>query len=693
MTTQPFQIPGLGQARPNEQLPSQSFAPDLLAAAASIGDIQLGVPTEQHVNQTSETPNDIVTPAPQSTEIMDIDQKQAMTVTNGKTTTGSGAEKLASALPAEAAWAATTPTDVEGVSGASPPPSPSVAAALEAALEGMIAGEKPQLDQGHSSSDNPQAQEATQGELLSRSDGDGNGDADEHPEWEVDSSPYETSSESESSDSSSDDDSEDEVGYPLLGIEETARILMAEDGEDGTNKTGKGSSTPLRTKNELPDDILPKPDVIITPDMRIEPLGSVQFIVEGTAVIQSQNPGEIQVLERGSVLCKEDKTVIGALTDILGNVKSPIYTVRFATEEEITELGVVVGLKVFYSAEHAVYALTQAIKEVKGCDASNLHDEEVGADEMEFSDDEKEAEYRKQRKQKGRGGKAGRSGKASRGGRETGAQPHSAASHESAPASTSGNLNYDEEDGPYKPLSRPSTFGQGAPALPPKPESGFAPPRGGFHNGQRGSYRGGRGDFRGRGHRGGRGGKFGGHSGGHQPFRQDGPPSTAQPLPQSPSVPPPVPPPIQAGQWPVPPPGALPPPFPFPYPVAPGQVPPPPPSYNSNQPWAQPGQQYPYGQTVAQPQVTRPAPPAPVYPAAPAPAWQNQGWQPNSSAWGGPAQSPQTAQPPQPPPGSQYAQYAQYQQSQQQQPPPPPQKQPQQYQQHQQQYWGQQGYR
>src|SRR4051812_20721478 len=36
MSGQPFQIPGLGQAKPNETLPSESFAPDLLAAAASL---------------------------------------------------------------------------------------------------------------------------------------------------------------------------------------------------------------------------------------------------------------------------------------------------------------------------------------------------------------------------------------------------------------------------------------------------------------------------------------------------------------------------------------------------------------------------------------------------------------------------------------------------------------------------------
>lgn len=33
----------------------------------------------------------------------------------------------------------------------------------------------------------------------------------------------------------------------------------------------------------------------------------------------------------------------------------------------------------------------------KGSDASNVHDEEIGEDEVEFSDDEAEAAYKRQR--------------------------------------------------------------------------------------------------------------------------------------------------------------------------------------------------------------------------------------------------------------------------------------------------------
>ena len=83
------------------------------------------------------------------------------------------------------------------------------------------------------------------------------------------------------------------------------------------------------------------------------------------------------------------------------------------------------------------------------------HDEEVGADEIEFSDDEKEAEYKRQQKMKKKGG---RGGKNTAGDDRGGYQPA-----EAQPAAAG--LNYDDEDddGPYRPLSRPANFGQGPP--------------------------------------------------------------------------------------------------------------------------------------------------------------------------------------------------------------------------------------
>ncbi|KAL5601034.1 hypothetical protein BROUX41_005863 [Berkeleyomyces rouxiae] len=234
-----------------------------------------------------------------------------------------------------------------------------------------------------------------------QADNEGAENADPHPEWEVDSSPYESSSDS-SSDSDSDDDSEDEK-YELLGIEETARILMKAEGDSDDEGENSGKTAKqLRTKNEIDEQYAPRPDVVITPEMKIEPLGLVEHVVDNTIVVRGFTPAEYQVLDSGSVLCLEDRRVVGSISEPLGKVQQPMYLVGFQRQDEIQELGLTAGLKLYYSVAHANYVFTSALKNLKGSDASNIHDEEVNADEAEFSDDEKEAEHKRMKKQKRR---------------------------------------------------------------------------------------------------------------------------------------------------------------------------------------------------------------------------------------------------------------------------------------------------
>ncbi|KAI0204810.1 Gar1/Naf1 RNA binding region-domain-containing protein [Astrocystis sublimbata] len=330
-----------------------------------------------------------------------------------------------------------------------------------------------------------------------------NDNGEDHPEWEVDSSPYESSSESSSSDDSN-DDSEDEKDYQILGPEETARILMEMDGgsDDEGDGKGKGSgSGQVRTKNEQTEAIIPRPEVQITPEMQIVELGSIEHFVGNTAVIKANTTGEYQVLDTGSVLCLADRTVIAALADVIAAVREPRYTAAFASEEEIKSLGLEVGTTIFYPPVLASLGLTEVLKANKGTDASNWHDEEVAEDEMEFSDDEKEAEYKRQLKAKKRA-RGGRDGGGGRGGRND--------TPTTGTAAAPNVLKYDDdddEDGPYRPLARPTGFGQGQP-----PHGGDEP----FSN-HGGAHRGNRGDFRGRGGRGrgGRGNRGGNSRGGY----------------------------------------------------------------------------------------------------------------------------------------------------------------------------------
>ncbi|KAF9765868.1 hypothetical protein IL306_001793 [Fusarium sp. DS 682] len=437
-----FQIPGLGQAKPNETLPP--LPADVLAAAASAQDAEI---TDAAPTDTNNQPS-----APTATETQPSDSQ-----------------------PASVA-------DSDAMAVDQPESPPSLTGALEAAIGG--------LNPTRAAQEAPTAN--TETIPLQNDQGD-------NPEWEVDSSPYESSSESSSSDSS-DEDSDDNEGYELLGVEETARLLMqAEGGSDDEGDRGATGtrSTQVRTKNEVVEEVIAKPDVTITAEMRIEELGAIEHIVENIMLIKAFTPGEYQVLDSGSVLCTAERVVIGAIAETIGKVLQPMYTVRFTSDQDIKDLGLEVGQTVFYPVDHASYVFTEPLRNMKGSDASNLHDEEVGDDEMEFSDDEKEAEYKRAIKQK-------KKDKWKKDPAKGGKEPHPLR-QESRP---DGGLPYDDdEDGPYKPLARPPGYGSG-----PSTTETYEPPSGrNFH--QRGGRRG---DSKGRGGRG-RGSGRGGRGGFNQP--------------------------------------------------------------------------------------------------------------------------------------------------------------------------------
>ncbi|KAI9873088.1 MAG: hypothetical protein M1830_000852, partial [Pleopsidium flavum] len=292
---------------------------------------------------------------------------------------------------------------------------------------------------------------------------------DEGAEWEIDSSPIGSSSSDTSSDSSSSDDSDDsgDGGYVMLDPAEQARILMEGDGgsddEGGKKGDKEGGGGQLRTKNEKPDEVVEKPDVLVRPDMKIEELGAVENLVENLVLVKAKISGEYRVLETGSVLCLDDRSVIGVVAETLGRVQQPYYSVRFTNAAAITESGIVKDTKIFYVEQHSIYVFTQPLKAFKGSDASNLHDEEVGEDEMEFSDDEAEAEYKrriKQKRQARKDARFGPNGGSVSGERNIGPRPDRP--RESMPRSYNdlSGINYDDNDGDelYTPLPRPSNL-------------------------------------------------------------------------------------------------------------------------------------------------------------------------------------------------------------------------------------------
>ncbi len=344
----------------------------------------------------------------------------------------------------------------------------------------------------------------------------------EEAEFELDSSPLESASSSDDSTDTSSSDDTDADDYEMLSPAEQARRLMAEDGgsdDDGKSKGRKAVVEVPRTLNEKPDELVPKPTIAVTEDMKIEELGLVENTIENLALIKAKISGEFQVLESGSLLCLKDRSVIGVVSETLGRVQQPYYSVRFTNATAVAEAGIEKGTKIFYVTQHSTTVFTQPLKAFKGSDASNLHDEEIGDDELEFSDDEAEAEHKRQVKQQRMAKRNARDGQPdgySRAPQKRAGGPRPRLNgallpvQEHPPNSAEATLNYDDaddmkiddkgdEDGLYTPLARPPNLHEIL--------SGKAPPmdshaRRGNANRGRGDSRGGnrgRGDNRGRG--------------------------------------------------------------------------------------------------------------------------------------------------------------------------------------------------
>ena len=98
-------------------------------------------------------------------------------------------------------------------------------------------------------------------------------------------------------------------------------------------------------------------------------------------------------------MCLEDRTLLGAVMEPIGRVQEPMYTIGFETVEELQGHKLEKGTRIFYVNDHSTFVFTQPLREIKGTDASNVHDEEISQGEVEFSDDEKEAEYKRSLKQ------------------------------------------------------------------------------------------------------------------------------------------------------------------------------------------------------------------------------------------------------------------------------------------------------
>ncbi|KDP24180.1 hypothetical protein JCGZ_25837 [Jatropha curcas] len=198
-----------------------------------------------------------------------------------------------------------------------------------------------------------------------------------------------------------DDEEEEEDeddGYKMLDWSDVEfdNVEEAEAEEDAYVAKG-----PIMSKNELKVlPPVPPVDVTLQPHHQMLPVGTVlsilgaQVIVEG---VEKHNP-----LNEGSILwITEKRSPLGLVDEIFGPVQNPYYVVRYNSESEVPA-GIHQGTSISFTPEFANHVLKDKDLYKKGYDASGDNDEEL-SDDAEFSDDEKEAEYRRMQKMSKRG--------------------------------------------------------------------------------------------------------------------------------------------------------------------------------------------------------------------------------------------------------------------------------------------------
>lgn len=202
-------------------------------------------------------------------------------------------------------------------------------------------------------------------------------------------------SSSESSSDSSDSDSDADPA--------TKADLDLDDDED------EAAGGPIFSKNETAEENAPTlpDDYSIPENAPLEYVGNISGVVDKSVIIMATTSGEYRVLNEESVLCLEDRTVVGLLFEIFGRLQSPLYRVHLGSAEKAEEFRLKIGTKVFYVVPDAKFLLTDSIKHIKGTDASNCHDEELPVEEQEFSDDEQEQASKLAKKKKKRARKEG----------------------------------------------------------------------------------------------------------------------------------------------------------------------------------------------------------------------------------------------------------------------------------------------
>jgi rRNA processing protein Gar1 len=176
--------------------------------------------------------------------------------------------------------------------------------------------------------------------------------------------------------------------------QEKKKISEFYDDEESMNKyTGTKNETETRKEIPVPFDLN-------TEDILIE-AGLVENIFEDKIIVRVNTFNGI--LDLDNILFNENKFPLGYLDDVIGKVDSPYYVIKFFPnydEQMRTSLNLFPGKSIFFPKSRSKQIATRDLINQRGCDASNVFDEEVNQDDLEFSDDEEEISFKHKKKNK-----------------------------------------------------------------------------------------------------------------------------------------------------------------------------------------------------------------------------------------------------------------------------------------------------
>ncbi|KAJ7597451.1 Gar1/Naf1 RNA binding region-domain-containing protein [Mycena floridula] len=192
-----------------------------------------------------------------------------------------------------------------------------------------------------------------------------------------------------------DSDSDEEEDEQPMKIKPEEEDDVCEDEEGGPSLK---QHTYFMTKNEALEADFNVPDIQqVGPEEPLEKVGHILNLVETTVIIKGLPPS-VPVrgaLDSDTLLVFDDRKVLGYVYDIFGPTAEPLYQVKFKDPSTIDRTQVRVDRDVFHIPGRSRFVF---VSDTKGSDASNCHDEEPPDHELDFSDDEAEAEFKRKKR-------------------------------------------------------------------------------------------------------------------------------------------------------------------------------------------------------------------------------------------------------------------------------------------------------